>query len=165
MKAFSIRQPWTYAIIHFNKRVENRDWTPRNSNRRFRGTFLLHASKSRTGQDREDYEDMIWHCGHVPGLISRRKLLAVPLFEDFERGGIVGIANVVGSIEHGNCMEGQHAWYNGGFALELANVKPLPFTACTGNLGFFNVDTTALGLDQAIADSKHRVIPENRVAA
>jgi hypothetical protein len=42
VKALSIRQPWTYAIQHLGKRVENRTWpTP------YRGKLLLHAGKKK----------------------------------------------------------------------------------------------------------------------
>lgn len=156
IKALSLRQPWAYAVLNLGKRVENRDWQQTNRARKFRGTFLIHVSKSRTRMDREDYEELTWRGGHIPGFISRQKLLAMPNFEDLERGGIVGITDVVGSIENANCMEHvstQHDWYNGGFALKLANVKPLPLTPCNGMLGFFSIETLNLpGLEQAIAN-------------
>lgn len=41
MKALSIKQPWAWMILHAGKDIENRDWPTG-----YRGTFLIHASKS-----------------------------------------------------------------------------------------------------------------------
>lgn len=150
MKALSLRQPWAYCVLHLGKRIENRDWTERNGNRRFTGQCLIHASKSATREDREDWEDLIWKGGHVPGFIARPKLMAIPEFGNLERGGIVGIATVIGEALQEEMTETDNNWWAGGFALRLAKVHELPFASCKGHLGFFNVDTTLLGLDDAL---------------
>jgi hypothetical protein len=36
---------------------------------------------------------------------------------------------------------GESPWYEGGFALVLAGVEPLPFIPWKGSLGFFDVPT------------------------
>lgn len=41
MYALSVANPWAWGIIHGAKRIENRTWRTR-----FRGTILIHASKS-----------------------------------------------------------------------------------------------------------------------
>ena len=170
LPALSLKQPWAYAVIHFGKRLENRAWKPSNPNRKFRGTCLLHASLSCTKEDMEHYEHVMWIGGHVPGLIARPVLLKTPPFANLERGGIVGICDVVGSVtEHVMDQRGkdpQSEWYMGGFALELDRVKPLPFTPCKGMLGFFQVDAGVLGLDRAILDAtKNHIIPATRLPA
>lgn len=52
--ALSVRQPWTHAIIHFSKDIENRSWQAINRGLRFRGRIAIHAAK---GMTREEYED------------------------------------------------------------------------------------------------------------
>lgn len=163
MKALSLRQPWAYAVVYLGKPFENREWRTNNPHRKFRGTFLIHASLSCTKDDQAGYEDMIWNCGHWPGLVTRKQLLAIPEFGNLERGGIVGIGDITGSVVDrdidNRTKHISHEWYTGPFAFELANVKPLPFTPCKGMLGFFQVDTSALGLDAAIlATNKNRIV-------
>lgn len=42
MKCLSVQQPWAHAIIHLEKRIENRTWRTNH-----RGPLAIHASKSR----------------------------------------------------------------------------------------------------------------------
>jgi hypothetical protein len=85
-------------------------------------------------------------------VISRKKLLAIPEFKDFERGGIVGMARVDGIVT----AEDQVAdfWFQGPLALALSAVRPLPFAPCNGQLGFFDVDEDALALCGTIAHAQ-----------
>jgi hypothetical protein len=48
MKALSIHQPWTWAILNAGKTVENRRWSTSQ-----RGPLLIHASKTKTSYNRE----------------------------------------------------------------------------------------------------------------
>lgn len=169
LPTLSLKQPWAYALVYLGKPYENREWKTTNPNRKFRGTFLIHASLSWTKADQESYEDMRWICER-PGVCDRATLKQVPAFSALPRGGIVGIAEVIGavtdSIMHTRAQEPSRHWYFGPFALEIANAKPLPFTPCKGMLGFFNTDTTVLGLDQAImAATKNHITPAQRVLA
>ena len=119
MKALSIRQPWAWLICFGGKDIENRCWSTR-----FRGEFLLHAAK---GMTRAEYQD----CADFANL---------PPFEKLERGGIVGIARLA------DCVSGHRSeWFNGPFGFVLAEVRPLRFVPCRGELGFFEVpaDITA----------------------
>ncbi|WP_454763386.1 ASCH domain-containing protein [Cupriavidus campinensis] len=127
-KALSIRQPWAFLIVHGHKDIENRSWATR-----FRGPLLIHASK---GMTRQEYDDCM-------GFAIRAGLRSYfPRFEDLERGGIVGVADVVACLPS-DCrtsvwhMEGQY-----GFALR--NAQPLPFTPMPGRLGFFDVPADVL---------------------
>ena len=79
MMALSIRQPWAWLILHAGKDIENRDWPTR-----FRGRFLIHASKGMTREEYELAEDPLWHKGGPT--------IDLPEFGLLDRGGIVGEA-------------------------------------------------------------------------
>lgn len=124
LPALSIRQPWAWLIVHAThapKRFENRDWQLSNPGRRFRGRFLIHAGK---GMTRDEYA-MAEVTAHEYGQ-------PLPALEALERGGIIGLAEVV--AWHDNAPRLPYAFGSG---LELANVQALPFTPCLGALGFF----------------------------
>lgn len=138
MKALSGRQPWWWAILHAGKRVENRRW-----NTHYRGPFLLHASKGCTLDEwRQGYEWMRsafgfqWVLGRVPAL------------SDMQRGGIVGRARICDVIHPGDHLHASKLvaagidtrwWMPEQFGFVLREVEPLPFRACRGALGFFEV--------------------------
>jgi hypothetical protein len=71
----------------------------------------------------------------------------VPPFKELLRGGIVGKANIVDVIPPNGLdpqsprMKGVDArWHMPGqFGFILADVKPLPFIACKGSLGLFEL--------------------------
>lgn len=110
MKALSIRQPWAWRILHEGKDIENRDWPTR-----FRGWFLIHASKGVDAEDRAE--------------VSEKNM---PL------GGIVGMAEIVDCV-----TESDSEWFFGTYGFVLANVRPLPFIPCKGSLSFFKPDIAA----------------------
>lgn len=103
LPCLSIRQPWAWRILNEGKDVENRDWPTR-----FRGTFLIHASK---GVDTEDRDEV--------------RAKAMPL------GGIVGRADIVDCVTASDSK-----WFFGRYGFVLENVRPLPFIPCRGALGF-----------------------------
>lgn len=119
MKILSIRQPWAWLIVNGHKDIENRTWSTR-----FRGEFLVHASK---GMTRGEYED----C--VNPVLSVRPVIDIPSFADLERGGIVGMAEIVDCVTESDSM-----WFHGEYGFVLRNARPLPFTPMRGMLGFFN---------------------------
>ena len=161
--ALSLRQPWAHAVVHGGKRIENRVlW----ENSHFRGEFLIHASK---GMTRKEWED-------ARAFALARKVAWVPPDPKrldgetrkpmvLERGGIVGVARVVGVVV--SSLDGisamvrelapgvapgyyaphvqreltplEHKWWMGAFALVLDDVRPLPFVPCKGMLGFFKL--------------------------
>ncbi len=149
MKTLSLRQPWAWALIHGGKRVENRRW-----NTKFRGDFLIHASK---GCPVHEYRDAVsWMV--TRGFV-RSELLAldtmsdvalrvagvdpatlplVPRLEELARGGVIGRARLVDVLPPSTSgprapwhMEEQY-----GFVLE--DVSALPFRPLNGCLGFFD---------------------------
>jgi hypothetical protein len=119
--ALSIRQPWVYAIFHLGKDIENRDWQDDNHNLEFRGRFLVHASTTKTKEERYAYDHLKMQ-GHE-----------LPPFDALERGGIVGAADLVDIVtDHPSrwALQGQRH-------LVLGNVKSCPLIPCPGRLGFF----------------------------
>lgn len=80
----------------------------------FRGRVLIHVGKK---MDTEGLE----YLGvlHVP----------------FDTGGIVG------SVEIVDCVQSSDSeWFNGTYGFVLRNPIRLPFMACRGQLGFFDVE-------------------------
>lgn len=126
--ALSILQPWAWVIVHGHKTIENRDWRGRH-----RGRLLIHAGK---GIDREAY-DYIRRM--LPGV-------AVPGPDAIERGGVVGEASMV------DCVTWSPSpWFFGEYGFVLSGATPLPFRACKGQLGFFQIDYEALAEGQTTA--------------
>lgn len=129
MPALSIRQPWPYAITHLGKDVENRQWQylPK-----FRGRCLIHASKRFDESGFNFFVDL--DIPEFPGSL------------EYERGGIVGIMEIVDVV-----TEHPSRWYAGSFVrdgeeikrnygLVIRNARQLPFLKMDGRLGFFDVD-------------------------
>lgn len=169
-RALSIRQPWAHAILHFGKRVENREWE-RAPEWMIGKTFLLHAAK---GCTRDEYlgaaafmEDICashpWEGSTIlPGLpkltrgaiIGRAKLAGVVSI-----GEVGGHAYPVGPLPMSCAWCGEHANAPGGYACRKANPwaipgalgllladvetidEPVPFK---GALGFFEVPEATL---------------------
>lgn len=112
--ALSIQQPWAWLIVNGYKPVENRDWPTR-----VRGLVGIHAGQR---FDAEGYE---WVRATFPAI-------AMPAPADFERGGIVGRAELVDCVR-----EHPSPWFFGEYGFVLANAEPLPFIPCRGRLNFF----------------------------
>jgi len=121
MLALSIRQPWAWLILYAGKDIENRDWPAK-----YRGPFLIHASK---GMTRDEYEN------GVNTLEEIRPSLVLPPFEDLPRGGIVGSAVLADCVR-----ESDSPWFFGEFGFVLRDATPLPFRPYKGALGFFQVN-------------------------
>jgi hypothetical protein len=113
MKALSIRQPWAWLIIQGYKDVENRTWQTR-----FRGEFLVHAGFI---FDEKGYEWVVTQMG-----------LALPAIDAFDRGGIIGAAEVIDCVS-----EYSSPWFVGPYGFVLRNSRPLPFVPMRGKPGFF----------------------------
>ena len=124
MKALSIRQPWAWLIVNGHKDVENRTWSTR-----FRGEFLVHASKGMTATEYSDVCRFLHADRRLDHLLD-----VLPRAVDLERGGIVGSAHLVETD-----LYLQSPWYMGAVGFVLANAKPLPFRPLKGALGFFEV--------------------------
>jgi hypothetical protein len=131
VRVISVRQPWAWAIVQGHKPVENRDWATH-----YRGPLLIHASKSASKR----------YVADQSAAIAGQFGLAVPAFDDLPMGGIVGMVNLVDCVTaHPSqwFIDGSHGWV-------LEEAKALPFYACKGALGFFNVPAAAVGLEAVI---------------
>lgn len=131
MKVLSIRQPWAWLIIHGGKDVENRTW-----HTKFRGRFLVHASKGMTGKEYCDGLEFAMRAGDI------KLLESFPTSQEMLMdwcGGVIGSVELVDS-----CDTSDSPWYMGHKALLLRDPKPLPFTPLKGRLGFFDVPDTLI---------------------
>ena len=132
MKVLSIKQPWAYLIANGIKDIENRNWKTK-----FRGDFLIHASKS------FDKEGMLF--------VQSLKLLKNKTPLDFNYGGIVGITTLIDCADTHNSH-----WFFGKYGFVLENSRPLHFYPFKGRLNFFNIDSdTAIKI---IGNSLHNDI-------
>jgi len=136
MLALSIRQPWAWLIVHGPKRIENRAWPTR-----YRGPFLIHASKWWSRRIVSETLDAL----RLQGLLAEpaKTLGGGPFFPieqmAVETGGIVGRAVLVDCV-----TEHRSSWFAGPFGFVLADdVEPLPFRPWRGELGLFRVPDAA----------------------
>jgi len=135
--ALSIRQPWCWAIFNAGKDIENRDWPTR-----FRGGVLIHASKGMTKDEYADASDFIGRTMKQPDFdVILKRLGIVPPPYKMDRGGIIGVVEIVDCIE-----KSDSPWFFGRYGFVIRNARPLQFTPCKGALGFFKpaIDVTVL---------------------
>ena len=141
MKALSIRQPWAWLIVNGYKDIENRTWPTYR-----RGPVLIHASKGMTKAEYEDVADMLaWQ----PGIYEQK--IGLPAFDDLERGGIVGRANIVD-----NLTASKSPWFFGPHGFLLRNIEKLPFVPLKGALGFFDVPDELIAHPTATNQNKDK---------
>lgn len=134
LPTLSIRQPWAWLIVHGYKDIENRKWRypPKH-----RGPFLIHAA---AGMSRSEYQDCAALCQEIS--VNTGKEIPLPAFDDLQRGGIVGITNMIGVANHS-----PSPWFfqePGNMGFILKDSRPLPFMPCKGQLGFYNTEYTGL---------------------
>ena len=125
MMALSIRQPWAWMILHAGKDIENRTWRTG-----FRGRVLIHAAK---GMTRDEWAPA-WAFAEWSGAHHEAFARNVR-FDTIERGVIIGSVEIVDRVRESNSR-----WFCGAWGFVLRNPEPLPFRACRGALGFFDVD-------------------------
>lgn len=124
-KAISIRQPWAWAIINAGKDIENRDWiTP------YRGPVAIHAAK---GMTLGEFDGFIRTIHHVSLSRPFPPGSTVPHSASLEKGGIVGVADIVDCVE-----SSESPWFFGRYGFVLRNVRPVDFIPVKGALGFFD---------------------------
>jgi hypothetical protein len=154
----SLRQPWAWAILRAGKRLENRTaWR----SCRYRGPIWLHAANwprgdaERLPPQRADVAEYLDAADEMIRMARKARAtdsLPHPTNHRLileHRGGVVGRARVVDvvsgpidlarAVRDGVITPGQSAWYMGGFALVLADVRAVPFVACRGALGLFGL--------------------------
>lgn len=135
MRVLSIRQPWLWAILHADKRVENRDWAGCD----YRGPILLHASK---GCGKAEFRGALSDILFARGSLDLPEV-EVPPLEQLPRGVICGIARISNVERHPaggiNLPTGEPWGYRmpDALGLELADVRELPPVPLKGALGFW----------------------------
>jgi hypothetical protein len=117
-------------MLYGGKDIENR-----NRATRFRGNILIHAS---LGWDRTNfplnrdgtfYLQMKGNCLRLPIPDEMPRQLS-----SYPRGGIVGVMEIIDCVNQHNSP-----WYFGKYGYIIKNVRPLPFVACKGALGLWDV--------------------------
>jgi len=128
----SIRQPWAWAIIHAGKDVENRKWWTR-----VRGPVFIHAGVAVDGSK----DDALYYAAEW----ARNAGIEAPTLGQLQRGGIVGIADIVDCVTR---MDSR--WFCGPYGFVLRNARPLPFLPCKGQLGFFDAPPEAVAFANSV---------------
>src|SRR4051812_281998 len=119
LRALSVRQPWAWLIVNGYKDIENRSRRTQH-----RGPLLIHASQT---FDWDGWTKAVDLC--------RDMLIPLPEFHALERGGIVGVTQVLGCVDHSTSQ-----WFFGPCGYTLADSRPLAFQPCRGRLGLFVPD-------------------------
>jgi len=133
-KALSIQQPWAWLIVNGHKDIENRDWITR-----FRGFVCIHAGKKID-------KDCAWELAAGRHPVSGERieapspLLFYPYPVDDQRGGIVGVAEIVDCIPNATTQwkPEYREWFVGKYGFVIRNARPVPFIPVKGALGFFD---------------------------
>jgi len=116
MKALSIKQPFAELILLSKKKIELRKW-----NTKFRGEFLIHASKIPDKKDMKKFGFDKLPCGCIVG---KAKLVDVKKYSNEEE-----------HKKDKNLHLASNLCGNYGFILEnVERVKEIP---CNGSLGFW----------------------------
>jgi ASCH domain len=119
MRALSIRQPWSTAILHAGKDVENRS-----RRTHYRGPVLIHAGLK---DDSDGWEY----------LTDPRSAIDVSAMPEPVYGGVIGVVDIIDCVK-----DSPSPWARPGrWHYVLANPRPLPFTPARGKLGLFELAT------------------------
>jgi len=123
MKCLSLKQPFAELILQGRKKIELRKW-----NTKFRGKFLIHASKIPDNQEMKEFgfTDLPLGC-----IVGKAELVDVKKYEndeDFNKDKNLHLAG--------------KEWGCYGFILaDIKRIKPIP---CNGKLGFWDFDEEIL---------------------
>lgn len=121
MKALSIRQPWAWLIVNGHKDIENRNWKTN-----YRGPVLIHTGSF---SPLDDYFESVRLARSIVPDIH------VPTNNRLERGGYVGVAEIVDCVE-----DSDSPWFFGRFGFVLKNARTIPFRKARGQLGLYEVE-------------------------
>jgi hypothetical protein len=131
--------------MHGHKAIENRDWTTS-----YRGPLLIHAGK-RVDENCFDADGCLladyWRSGSGDELVA-----ALPQHrQEYETGGIVGIATVVDVV-----TRSESPGFSAGMDGSESEARPLPFVPYRGQLGLFRIPVSALPAEYARAVGEPR---------
>jgi hypothetical protein len=119
MKVLSLKQPFAELVVSGRKTIELRKW-----NTKFRGEFLIHASKSADRIAMKKFGFVSLPCGCIVG---KAKLVEVKRYKDIEEH----------ALDRGKHLA-DNFWGDYGFVLEGAQrVKEIP---CKGKLNFWDFE-------------------------
>jgi len=117
MKTLSLKQPWAELVVSGKKKIELRKW-----NTKFRGDFLIHASKIPDKGGMKEFGFKELPCGFI---IGKAKLVDVKKYDikgEFTKDKNLHLAD--------------ESWGEYGFILEEAmRLNPIP---AKGQLGFWD---------------------------
>lgn len=130
-RALSLHQPWAWLLASGIKPIENRRWQPR-----WRGWFLVHASKTMSAGEYEATRDFA-SFAIDPVLF--------PPFEAFALGGVVGAATLTGVSAPAPQSERRTWRMADQYGLECESAEVLPFVACRGGRRWFDLDSKTHG--------------------
>ncbi|MBW2672343.1 MAG: ASCH domain-containing protein [Deltaproteobacteria bacterium] len=130
MKALSIKQPWSWLIVHGYKDIENRHWPlPKGMKQR----VYVHAGKT---FDHQGLDWLVFSCRAYNQEIHDGIMQAFP---DLRTSPLPGC--IVGEVTITDCVtKSDSPWFTGPYGFVLADPiayeKPIPYR---GRLGFFEV--------------------------
>src|SRR6185437_1306545 len=113
--ALSIMQPWAWLIVNGHKDIENRDWPTR-----YRGLVAIHAGK-KLDESPAIALDRAYHP------VSGRRVRFAKDGQQYERGGIVGVAEIVDCVDRSDSE-----WFVGRYGFVIRNARPVPFIPVKG---------------------------------
>lgn len=121
IKTLSIQQPWSWAIIHGGKNIENRTWRTK-----YRGPIFIHTSKKIDLQGYYKLQDNMKSYG----------LTSLPSLDELKTvcGGLYGMVELV------SCRRSisGNIWGDiNSIKWVLKNPIELNFVSCPGKLGLF----------------------------
>lgn len=116
MKTLSLKQPFAELILQGRKKIELRKW-----NTKFRGEFLIHASKIPDWESMKKFGFKDLPCGYIVGKV---KLVDVKIYKTEEENNKDKNLHLASSI-----------FGNYGFVLE--NPERIEKIPCRGSLGFW----------------------------
>ena len=134
IKVLSVKFPWCIYIIYGTKDVENRTWK---YPQKYRGRLYIHCGKKMD------------QLARIPFLIDRNKEQQLLKQNLWQRGFRDIAGKIIGYVDLDDIRRNNvdSSWYTGDLALMLSNPVALPDPIpVRGQLGFFNVDDTILGL-------------------
>ncbi len=119
MKTLSLKQPFAELILLRKKTIELRRW-----NTKFRGEFLIHASKNPDKKSMEDFGFKELPCGFIVG---KARLVDVKIYKNDDE-----------FLKDKDKHLASKEWGQYGFILkDVERIKPIP---AKGNLGFWNFE-------------------------
>lgn len=119
MKVLSLKQPFAELVVGGRKQIELRKW-----NTKFRGEFLIHASKSSDTRAMQRFGFDTLPTGAIVGKAVLKDVKKYSTKKDFEKDKHLHLASV--------------AWGSYGFILE--NAERVDNIVCKGKLNFWDFD-------------------------